>query len=167
MWTVLRSIRRTAATSATLRNWGSRFRPVVSDITHSAPARHTRNSIRRRPILFAFALDVVSGCSFVFVKSPSTTPQRAQLPDCTPSYAAPVVDTLLVGTAGLAVAWGAAQGGPALRGPYDFANLAPTVALWAGVAAVATSAVYGYIEVRGCRAAWARPTILPLGPGAS
>jgi hypothetical protein len=27
-----------------------------------------------------------------------------------------------------------AQGGPALRGAYDFSNLAPTVALWAGVA---------------------------------
>jgi hypothetical protein len=70
----------------------------------------------------------------------------------------------LVGTVGLAVAGAAAGGSPALRGPYDFANLAPTVALWAGVAAVAASAVYGYVEVHGCRAALARPTMLPLGP---
>ena len=52
--------------------------------------------------VFAVALDAlsgVSGCSFIFVKAPSTTPQQAQRPDCTPSYAAPVVDTVLVGTA--------------------------------------------------------------------
>jgi hypothetical protein len=114
--------------------------------------------------VFAVALDTVSGCSFIFVKAPSTTPQQAQRPDCTPSYAAPVVDTIVVGTAGLAVAWGAAQGGPALRGPYDFANLAPTVALWTGVAAIAASAVYGYVEVRGCRAAWSTPMMPPLVP---
>ena len=117
-------------------------------------------------LVFAVALGAASGCSFVLVKSPSTTPRQAQVPDCTPSYAPPVVDTVVVGTAGLAVAWGAAQGGPALRGPYDFANLAPTVALWAGVAAVAASAVYGYVEVSGCRAALARPTMRSPGPPA-
>lgn len=116
--------------------------------------------------LSAVALTAVSGCSFALVKAPSTANQQRQLPDCTPSYAAPVVDTIVVGTAGLAVAWGAAQGGPALRGPNDFANLAPNVALWAGVAAAAASAVYGYIEVRGCRAVLARPTMLPTGPAA-
>jgi hypothetical protein len=116
--------------------------------------------------LFAVALAVVSGsgCSFMFVKAPSTTPRQAQPPDCTSSYAAPVVDTVFVGTVGLGVAWGAAQGGPALRGPYDFAHLAPTIALWTGVAAVAASAVYGYTEVGDCRSVRARPTTLSLGP---
>lgn len=119
-----------------------------------------------RVFLFAVALAMVSGCSFMFVKAPSTTPRQVQPPDCTPSYAAPIVDTVLVGTVGLAVVWGAAQGGPALQGPYDFAHLAPTVAVWAGVAAVAASALYGYIEVGDCRSVRTRPTTLSLGPSA-
>jgi hypothetical protein len=117
-------------------------------------------------LLLAIALAVASGCSFVLVKGPSTKPGQGQPPDCTPSYAPPIVDTAVVGAVGLAVAAAAAGGGPALRGPYDFDTLAPDIALWAGVAAVAVSAVYGYIEVRGCRAALATPTMLLSAPPA-
>jgi hypothetical protein len=128
-------------------------------------ARRGRASLRNEYGVFLLAVTLAvlsgSGCSFMFVKSPATTPRQAQPPDCTPSYAAPVVDTVLVGTVGLGVAWGAAQGGPALRGPYDFAHLAPNIALWTGVAAVAVSAVYGYIKVGDCRSVRARPSSSP------
>jgi hypothetical protein len=108
---------------------------------------------------------LISGCSFLLVKGPSTIPQPVHLSDCTASYAPPVVDTVLVGTVGLGVAWGAAQGGPALTGPNDFAHLAPAVALGAAVATVAASAIYGYLDVHDCRAASTK-TMLPPPLGA-
>jgi hypothetical protein len=122
--------------------------------------------MKDRVLVFAVALGVVSGCSFILVKAPSMTSQQAQRPDCTTSYSAPIVDTVVVGTAGLAVAWGAAQGGPALRGPNDFANLAPNIALWTGLATMAVSAVYGYVEVHRCRAVWSTPAMPPPVPPA-
>ncbi len=130
---------------------------LVTTDRRGGPERSPRARGMKAGLLSLVAAPVLmSGCSFLLVKGPST---------CTASYAPPVVDTVLVGTVGLGVAWGAAQGGPALTGPNDFAHRAPAVALGAAVATVAASAIYGYLHVHDCRAASAK-TMLPPPLGA-
>ena len=104
-----------------------------------------RASASRRLRVLLLVSSLVPGCSLMFAKGPPAGHEQLPAFPCTTSYAAPVVDTLWGGLAGVNVLGQLAfeQGGEAVGTGLVFLGLA------------GASAIYGYSKVGQCRDAQA------------
>ena len=111
-----------------------------------------RGAVRLR-ILLAGLTPLCGGCSFTFMTSAPADAARGQARphvDCTTSYAAPIVDSVLATYELVGVGYAAT------RDDTDYARYPITrktdMALGAGFAALfISSAVYGYVSAAHCR----------------
>jgi hypothetical protein len=105
--------------------------------------------MRRLPLSLALLLPAggwLAGCSYIFVEPLSPTHHPGDRPVCTGDPTAPIVDSAVAAVYGGSSVYTATRDNVAYKGLLVTAGLLNT-AVWL------SSAVYGYVETGGCRAA--------------
>ncbi len=100
---------------------------------------------RRLPLWLAL-LSPLAGCSYVFVQPLSPTHHPGDRPDCTSDPTAPIVDS------GVALVYAGSSVYAATRDDVAYKGLAVAAGV-VNTAVWLSSAIYGYVETSGCRAA--------------